>query len=51
MVTDKCSREMIEPMHMKHAKTIPEALAMAHRIAGKDEKLAVIPDGVAVIVE
>ena len=51
MVTDKCSREMIEPMHMNYAKTIPEALAMAHRIAGKDEKLAVIPDGVAVIVE
>ena len=51
MVTEKCSREMIEPMHMKHAKTIPEALKMAHEITGKDAKFAVIPDGVSVIVE
>jgi len=51
MVTDKCGREMIEPMHMKHARTIPDALRMAYEIAGKDAKFAVIPDGVSVIVE
>ena len=51
MVTDQCSSEMIINMHMKHAKTFEEALNLAFDIKGKDAKIAVIPDGVSVIVK
>lgn len=50
MVTDMCSPDMIKAMHMKHAYTIKEALEMAYKIKGIDAKVAVIPDGVSVIV-
>ncbi|MEI8192037.1 MAG: lactate racemization operon protein LarA, partial [candidate division NC10 bacterium] len=50
MVTDMCGPEIIEAMHMKCARSIPEALEMAYEITGKDAKFAVIPDGVSVIV-
>lgn len=51
MVTDRCDPEMIKAMHMKHAFTIDEALAVAYEIKGKDAGVAVIPDGVSVIVK
>jgi nickel-dependent lactate racemase len=51
MVTDRCAPEMIKAMHMKHAYTIEEALTMAYGIKGKDAGIAVIPDGVSVIVK
>ncbi|WP_195250803.1 nickel-dependent lactate racemase [Romboutsia sp. 1001713B170207_170306_H8] len=51
MVTDKCSPNMIKSMHMKHAYTFKEALEMAFEIKGNDAKVAVIPDGVSVIVK
>ncbi|WP_423243701.1 hypothetical protein [Clostridium niameyense] len=40
MVTDMCDPEIIKNMHMKHAYTFE----------GKDAKIAVIPDGLGVIV-
>jgi nickel-dependent lactate racemase len=50
MVTDMCDPEMIKAMHMEHAFTIDEALEKALRIKGKNANIAVIPDGVSVIV-
>ena len=51
MVTDMCAPEMIKAMHMEHAFTIEEALEMALKIKGADARIAVIPDGVSVIVK
>ncbi|MCH1966859.1 nickel-dependent lactate racemase [Paraclostridium sordellii] len=51
MVTDLCNPQMIKNMHMKHASSFEEALQMAFDIKGKDAKVAVIPDGVSVIVK
>lgn len=45
-----CDPEMIKSMHMEHASTFEEALKRAYEIKGKDAKVAVIPDGVSVIV-
>jgi nickel-dependent lactate racemase len=50
MVTDMCDPGLIEKMHMKHASSIEEALFMAETITGKESDIAVIPDGVGVIV-
>lgn len=50
MVTDLCDPVMIKEMHMEHAPTFEEALARAFEIRGRDAKVAVIPDGVSVIV-
>lgn len=51
MVTDLCDPQMIKNMHMKHASSFEAALQMAFDIKGKDAKVAVIPDGVSVIVK
>lgn len=51
LVTDMCDPEMIKSMHMKHAYTLKEALNTALELQGKDAKIAVIPDGVSVIVK
>ena len=51
MVTNQCDPEMITNMHMKHAYNFEEALNMAYEIKGKNAKVAVIPDGVSVIVK
>ncbi|MBV7276333.1 nickel-dependent lactate racemase [Clostridium sp. PL3] len=50
LVTDMCDPTMIKNMHMEHAFTFEEALARAYELKGKDAKVAVIPDGVSVIV-
>ncbi len=50
MVTDMCDPKLIKNMHMQQANTFEEALNKAYDIMGKDAKVAVIPDGVAVIV-
>lgn len=50
MVTDLCDPDMIENMHMKHAKTFEEALKMAYDIKGERAEVVAIPDGVSVIV-
>lgn len=51
LVTDMCDPHMITSMHMKHAYTLQQALDMALEMQGKDAKIAVIPDGVSVIVK
>ncbi|MCK4981340.1 MAG: nickel-dependent lactate racemase [Victivallaceae bacterium] len=51
LVTDMCDPEMIKAMHMEHAFSINEAIETAFKIKGKNAKIAVIPDGVAVIVK
>lgn len=51
IVTDLCDSNMIENMHMKHASSFDKALKMAFDIKGKFAKVAVIPDGVSVIVK
>lgn len=50
LVTDMADPEMIKNMHMEHAYTFDEALQRAFEIKGQDAKIAVIPDGVSVIV-
>ncbi|KAJ53514.1 nickel-dependent lactate racemase [Clostridium tetanomorphum] len=50
MVTDMCDPKIITDMHMDHANTFEEALKKAIDIQGNDAKIAVIPDGVSVIV-
>lgn len=50
MVTDMCDPELIKNIHMQHASTFKEALDRAYDIVGKSARVAVIPDGVAVIV-
>ena len=50
IVSDMCDPEMIRNMHMGHAYTFNEALHKAYEIMGNSAKVAVIPDGVSVIV-
>jgi lactate racemase len=50
MVSDLIQPEIITNMHMEHAKTFEEALQRAYELQGKSAKVAVIPDGLAVIV-
>ncbi|WP_077611073.1 nickel-dependent lactate racemase [Clostridium sp. Marseille-P2415] len=51
LVSDMCDPEMIKNMHMQHAYTFEEALERAFQIKGKEAKITVIPDGVAVVVK
>jgi nickel-dependent lactate racemase len=51
MVTDLCSPEMIREMHMEQTPDFQTALRLALSDKGADAKIAVIPDGVSVIVE
>ena len=50
-VTDLCDANIIRAMHMEHAATLPEAIAMAVATADPDAGITVIPDGVGVIME
>jgi nickel-dependent lactate racemase len=50
MISDLIKPEIVTNMHMDYAKTFDEALQRAYEIQGKDAKVAVIPDGLAVIV-
>lgn len=49
MVSDLIEPDIVTNMHMEHAKTFDEALERAYAIKGKDAKVVVIPDGLAVI--
>ncbi len=51
MVTDLCDPDVIKAMHMEHAYTFEEALERAFKLKGQAAKVAVIPDGVSVIVK
>jgi nickel-dependent lactate racemase len=50
MVSDLIQPEIITNMHMEHARTFDEALRRAYQLQGNTAKVAVIPDGLAVIV-
>lgn len=50
LVTDLCDPEMIKAMHIDHALNFEDALKKAFANQGMDAKVAVIPDGVSVIV-
>ena len=50
LVTKDCDHAMINAMGIKTASTPDAALAMAFEITGSDAAVAVIPDGVSVIV-
>jgi nickel-dependent lactate racemase len=50
MVSDLIQPEIVKAMHMEHAKSFDEALRRAYELQGRDAKVAVIPDGLAVIV-
>lgn len=49
-VTDEENRRTIEKMHMRWAENVNDALDAATRLLGMDASVAVIPDGVGVIV-
>jgi len=51
LVTDMCDPKIIKDMHIEHAYTFEEALNRAYEIKGRNAKIAVIPDGVSVIVK
>ncbi|MTI65785.1 MAG: nickel-dependent lactate racemase [Firmicutes bacterium] len=51
LVTDMCDPEMIKDMHMEHAYTFEDALNKAYEIKGSKANVAIIPDGVSVIVK
>jgi lactate racemase len=50
MVSDLVNPKIVTSMHMDLAKTFDEALGRAFSIQGKDAKVTIIPDGLAVIV-
>lgn len=50
MVTDLCDHKMLEDMHMTAVNTVEEALDLAFKMKGADAKVAVIPDGLGVVV-
>jgi nickel-dependent lactate racemase len=50
MVSDMVRPEIVKSMHMEHALTFDEALRRAFEIEGHAARVAVIPDGLAVIV-
>ena len=49
-VAGRENREMIEKMHMYWAGNLEDAMDTADSLAGKNASVAVIPDGVGVIV-
>ncbi|HZU25567.1 MAG TPA: nickel-dependent lactate racemase [Bryobacteraceae bacterium] len=50
MVSDLIQPEVVKGMHMEHARTFDEAMVRAYQLQGDDAKVAVVPDGLAVIV-
>jgi nickel-dependent lactate racemase len=50
MVSDLIKPEIVTAMHMEHAKSFDEALRRAYELQGRNARVAVIPDGLAVIV-
>ena len=50
MVSDLIKPEIVTAMHMEYAKSFEEALRRAYEIEGNAANVAVIPDGLAVIV-
>ncbi|HVP29386.1 MAG TPA: nickel-dependent lactate racemase [Myxococcota bacterium] len=50
LVSDLIAPEIVTNMHMQHARTFDEAMRRAFDMEGKSGRVAVIPDGLAVIV-
>jgi nickel-dependent lactate racemase len=50
MVSDLIKPEIVTAMHMEHAHSFDEALRRAYELQGPNVRVAVIPDGLAVIV-
>ena len=50
VVSDLVQAHLITDMHMELAKSFDEAMNMAYKYEGNEAKVAVIPDGLAVIV-
>ena len=50
MVSDLCDHQMLRDMHMTPVNTVDEALKLAFEMKGADAKVAVIPDGLGVVV-
>ena len=50
VLTDLCDHQMIKDMHMTPVNTLEEALKLAFEMKGADAKVAVIPDGLGVVV-
>jgi nickel-dependent lactate racemase len=50
MVSDLINPELVTGMHMEHARSFDQALRRAYELQGRDAKVAVIPDGLAVVV-
>jgi len=50
LVSRHCDPKIITDMHLAHAYTMEEALAMAYKIKGPNASVTVVPDGVSVIV-
>ena len=50
MVTDLCDHQMLSDMHMTPVNTIDEAFELAFKMKGADAKVAIIPDGLGVVV-
>ncbi|MBV8591533.1 MAG: nickel-dependent lactate racemase, partial [Acetobacteraceae bacterium] len=50
MVSDLIKPEIVRGMHMEHASSFDEALQRAYGLQGQNARVAVIPDGLAVIV-
>ena len=51
LVSHMCDPNIIKNMHMEHAYTFQEALRRAYELKGEQAKVAVVPDGVSVIVK
>ena len=51
VVSQHYDPQLFIDMHMQHAFSIEEALEKAEKIVGKDKKVTIIPDGIAVIVK
>ncbi len=51
IVSRHCDPEIIKAMHIGHAFTLEEAMEKAEAIVGKNSRITVIPDGIAVIVQ
>ena len=51
IVTADCDPGIIKAMHMEHAFTLEQAILRAFELAGFAARVAVIPDGVSVIVD
>jgi len=50
IVSDIIRPDIVTSMHMQHARTLDEGLRRAFEIEGKAARVALIPDGLAVIV-